>query len=79
MIFIVILNIVIIMKMHRKSLLKNRRLKTEIQGIKQIEQNTGYLEVQQCIFSSSAYPGLLMMALVVNVYAVVCLNNFLKV
>lgn len=78
MILIVILNIVIIMKMRRKSLLKNRRLKRKIQGIKQIKQKMGYLEVQQCIFPSSAYLGLLMTALVVDVYAVICLNNFRK-
>lgn len=62
--------------MHRKSLLKNRRLKTKIQGMIQIKQKMGYLEVRQCIFSTSAYPGLLMTAMAVSAYAVIFLNNF---
>lgn len=36
----------------------------------------GYLEVQQRIFSSSAYTGLLLLAMVVSGYAAIFLNNF---
>lgn len=61
------------MTMHGNSLLKNRRLK--IRGIKKIKQKMCYLEVSQCIFFSSAYPGLV---LVVSVYAVIFLSNFWK-
>lgn len=62
--------------MHRKSLLKNKSLNTKIQGIQLIKQKMGYLEVQQHIFSSSAYTGLLWLAMVVSGYAVIFLNNF---
>lgn len=64
------------MTMHGNSLLKNRRLK--IQGIKKIKQKMCYLEVSQCIFFSSAYPGLVLEATVVSVYAVIFLSNFWK-
>lgn len=57
------------MAMHRNSLLKNRRLK-EFKKIKQM----CYLEVSQCIFFSSAYPGLVLE--VVSVYAVIFISNF---